>query len=122
MADGSESAVAAVRGRERGRVMRQRGRIDANQREIVAALRAVGCSVESLAQLGGGVPDLLVGRGGVNYLLEVKDGLKPPSRRVLTDDEAGWHRNWRGGVVVVKSVSDALRAVGVVTDLEPKEV
>jgi hypothetical protein len=93
--------------------MRQRGRVDYNQHEIVAALRLVGCSVESLAPVGNGVPDLLVGRGGRNFLLEVKDGGKSPSRIRLTRDQVAWHREWRGKVYVVSSVDEALAAVGV---------
>ena len=49
--------------------MRRRPRVDANQAEIVAALRAAHCSVQSLASLGDGAPDLLVGHAGANVLL-----------------------------------------------------
>ena len=92
--------------------MRRAARIDDNQHEIVDALRAAGASVQSLASMGRGVPDLLVGRHGVNYLMEVKDGSKPPSRRALTLDEANWHLAWNGQVCIVQSVDDALAAVG----------
>jgi len=37
-------------------------RVDATQAEIVAALKAEGCEVISLAGVGNGVPDLLVRR------------------------------------------------------------
>lgn len=40
--------------------MRRAGRIDANQAEIVKALRAIGCSVQSLAGVGNGCADLVV--------------------------------------------------------------
>lgn len=89
-------------------------KVDANQSEIVAALRAVGCTVLSLASMGDGCPDAIVGRGGVNYLLEIKDGTKPPSRRKLTPAEQEWVDSWRGQVTVVESVQEALNAVGVV--------
>jgi hypothetical protein len=88
--------------------MRQRARIDVNQPEIVAALRAAGAAVASLAAVGKGVPDLLVSRAGVNYLLEVK--ASPRSK--LTPDEAAWHAAWQGPVAVVYSVEEALAAVG----------
>ena len=52
--------------------MRRAAKIDANQTEIVKALRQVGASVQSLASTGKGCPDLLVGFRGVNWLLEVK--------------------------------------------------
>jgi hypothetical protein len=89
-------------------------RVDANQRAIVAALRDVGASVEHLHTLGEGAPDLLVGFRGVNTLLEVKDGSKPPSRRRLTPDEATWHAAWRGQVTVVETIDEALAAIGAV--------
>lgn len=100
--------------------MRRAARVDDNQAEIVGALRDVGYSVQSLAALGKGVPDLLVGgidrRTGqeANWIMEVKDGSKPPSDRRLTPDEAAWHERWAGPVAVVETVEDALRLVGVV--------
>jgi hypothetical protein len=95
--------------------MMHHGRIDANQPEIVKALRAAGASVQSLADLGRGVPDLLVGWRGINLLFEVKDGAKRPSARRLTPGEEQWHRRWRGQVVVVESVDDALHALAPTT-------
>lgn len=92
--------------------MRRAAKVDDNQGEIVAALRAAGCSVTSLASVGRGCPDLVVGRAGVTYLLEVKDGKKPLSKRRLTPDEKAWHESWRGQVAVVESVQEALTAVG----------
>ena len=91
--------------------MRRAARIDNNHAEIVKALRAIGCSVQPLASLGGGVPDLLVGRQGFNVLLEVKDGSKPPSARVLTADERDWHAKWAGQVAVVMTAEEAQLAV-----------
>lgn len=92
--------------------MRRRAKVDDNQSEIVAALRAAGCSVTSLASIGKGCPDIVVGRGGVNYLMEIKDGNKPPSKRRLTKDEQEWHATWNGHVAIVESVEDALHCVG----------
>jgi len=93
--------------------MRRAARVDDNQAEIVAALRKCGCTVQSLAAVGNGVPDLLVGRAGVNYLLEVKDGSKPKSARELTPDELRWLYAWRGSAAVVETVEEAMKAVGV---------
>lgn len=81
---------------------------DANQAAIVAALRAAGCTVESLHRVGGGVPDLLVGYRGRNMLLEAKDGSKPPSARKLLPGQVRWHAAWKGDVHVVESVDEAL--------------
>lgn len=93
--------------------MRRRPRVDGNHPEIVRALRQVGATVESLASVGGGVPDLLVGFHGLTVLLEVKDGRRPPSERKLTEAEKAFLRDWRGGpALVVGSVEAALAAIG----------
>lgn len=88
-------------------------RVDANQREVVEALRKAGCSVQSLASMGGGVPDLLVYSpySKTLWLLEVKDGNKPPSQRKLTEAQVEWHKNWLGKVHIVCNAEDALWTV-----------
>jgi DnaJ-domain-containing protein 1 len=96
-----------------GEKMRKAARTDRNQAEIAAALRTVGASVQSLAAMGNGVPDLLVGFRRATYLLEVKDGNLKPSARELTPDQIAWHLGWNGGAcVVVNSVGEALAAIG----------
>lgn len=92
--------------------MRRAAKVDANQAQIVSALQAAGASVQSLAALGDGVPDLLVGFRSQNWLLEIKDGSKPPSARELTGDQIRWHIGWRGHAMVVNSVDEALIAIG----------
>jgi hypothetical protein len=90
--------------------MRRAAHTDANQSEIVDALRAAGASVEpKLARIGEGVPDLLVGIRGVTTVMEVKDGAKVLSKKKLTTDEVRWHNNWNGSVYVVESVEQALQ-------------
>ncbi len=86
---------------------------DANQAAIVKALRKVGASVCILSAVGQGCPDLLVGHGGANYLLEIKDGSLPPSARKLTPDQEAWHAVWLGEVEVVKDIPEALAAIGI---------
>ena len=92
-------------------MMRRAARTDTNQAEIVAALRKAGATVQHLHAIGQGTPDLLVGYAGQNFLLEIKDGAKSPSRRRLTPDEEQWHRQWKGQVVVVGDVAEALSTV-----------
>ena len=94
--------------------MRKYGRIDDNHTAIVETLRAIGCTVQSLASVGGGCPDLLVSRNGKLWLLEIKDGDKPPSRQTLTADQIIWHNNWNGVVHIVNNVETALQAVGAI--------
>ena len=91
--------------------MRARGRIDANQNEVVAALRAVGCNVAITSALGSGFVDLVVYRPatGLLRLIELKDGSKPPSKRKLTPDEEEFARKFP--VWVVHSVAEAFKAM-----------
>lgn len=91
--------------------MRRAARTDANHTEVVKGLLAIGASVEDLSRVGGGCPDLAVGFRGMNTFLEVKDGDKPPSKRALTPDQQKWHAAWRGHVVVVNNVEEAIKAV-----------
>ena len=80
-------------------------------------MRDCGCSVLDLAQIGGGVPDLLVGYRGLNYLIELKsidekgkmsDGAQRSAVRQLA-----WATMWRGTPVkVVTDLLGALTAVG----------
>lgn len=84
-------------------------RTDSNHSEIVTALRRLGCTVQSLHEVGHGVPDLLIGIRGQNLLAEVKDGEKSPSRRQLTPDEREWHTAWRGQVAVISSIDEAMQ-------------
>ncbi len=92
--------------------MRFRPRLDANQQAIVKELLRLGCSVQSLASVGGGAPDLLVGYRGVSYLIELKDGDKPPSARKLTPKEADWHAKWKGQVAIAENINDVVKAIG----------
>jgi hypothetical protein len=92
--------------------MKLRPRTDRNHAEIVEALRRAGCEVVSLAAIAHGCPDLLVARAGVNTLLEIKDGSKRPSQRKLTPEQQVFHARWPGPCVVVESIEQALKAVG----------
>jgi hypothetical protein len=91
--------------------MRRAARVDANHQMIVGGLRACGATVQSLAPVGAGCPDLLVGHRGRNLLLEIKDGRRPPSERKLTPDQQKWHADWQGAVIVVENVEQAVAAL-----------
>ena len=96
--------------------MRRYGRVDDNQKQIVHWLRQAGATVQSLATIGGGCPDLLVGFRDRNYLFEIKDGSKSPSARQLTPDETKWHAEWKGQVYVVERPEAALLIIGATND------
>jgi len=90
---------------------RRAARIDGNHEAVVEALETVGATVQSLAAVGDGCPDLLVARAGRIYLIEVKDGSKPPSARALTADQRRWIDWFNGDVHVVTSVQEAIDVV-----------
>jgi hypothetical protein len=96
--------------------MRRAARVDVNQPEIVEALRAVGAHVLHTHQLKNAF-DLLIGFRGQLYIIEVKDGSKPPSKRRLTDGELQCKEDFeRVGVPyhVAESVGDALEIIGAI--------
>lgn len=83
-------------------------KVDANQAEIVKALRKCGVSVQSTASMGNGFPDLVAGKGALTWLIEVKG---PKGK--LTNDQIEFIDAWNGTVHIARSIDDALRIVGV---------
>lgn len=83
--------------------MRFAGQVDENQAFIAEGLRKAGRSVRILSAAGDGIPDLLVGYHGINYLLEVKieKGKLTPAQKKFFD-------SWQGQAVVVRSLDQAL--------------
>jgi len=94
--------------------MRRAAKADANQAEIVAALRARGATVLMTHQLSSGQKqcglDLDVGYQGIDQRVEIKDGSKPPSAQKLTPAEDEEIRTWKGRPIeIVTSVDDAMK-------------
>ena len=87
--------------------MRYAARVDANQEQIVSALRAAGAYVWII-----GLPvDLLVGFKGHTFLVEIKDGPKKRLTKLQTD----FFKNWGGGTLCrVDSPDSALRMIGMI--------
>ena len=94
--------------------MRRAAKVDRNQAEVVAALRAAGATVEPMHAVGRGFPDLAVGFRGATFLIEVKDPSGSPSHRALTERQRDWHAAWRGQVAVVEDAQAALAVLGLV--------
>lgn len=95
--------------------MRRAAKVDANQAEIVGALRSVGAQVLDLSRVGQGCPDILVGFRGKNHLLEIKrPKAKGEAAGRLTEDQLRFMAGWigRGQAAVVRTVDDALRVIG----------
>ena len=100
--------------------MRTAAKVDANQPEIVSQLRDIpGCTVWITSMVGHGGPDFVIGWMGVNYLIELKDGDKVPSKRKLTKDEKKFHAQWAGQIDKAESFEDCLRIIGVSTESAP---
>ena len=104
-------------------------RVDTNQPKIVKKFRAIeNTSVSHLHKVGHGMVDVVVGMGGisvvgdteailkkleglegivvfggVNLLVEIKDGSLTPSQKKLTTAEEKWHREWKGQVCIIES-------------------
>lgn len=84
-------------------------RTDANQQQIIDAVRAVGAAVYSLHKIGSGSPDLAIGYRGRNYLVEVK----VPGGK-LNKMQVGFKAMWAGQYDVVSTVDEALRVIGAI--------
>ncbi|MGI4863712.1 MAG: hypothetical protein ACRYFZ_07280 [Janthinobacterium lividum] len=91
---------------------RTAARVDANQPEIVKALRAIGATILHTHQLKNCF-DLLVGYRGRTFLMEVKDPAQPPSKRHLTEGEAEFKATWRGSPYHVVHTAD--EAIAIIT-------
>lgn len=91
--------------------MRKYARKDSNHKEIIQVFRDLGATVFDTASLGSGFPDCVIGFRGVNVLVEIKDGLLPPSKRKLTLDEQKFHDTWRGRVVIINNVEEAIELI-----------
>ena len=87
--------------------MRRAARVDANQRQIIEALRAAGAYVWII-----GLPvDLLVGYKNHTMLMEIKAG---PKKR-LTALQQDFFKKWGGGTLVrVDGPEAALAALRVI--------
>lgn len=84
-------------------------RTDANQKIIVEMFRKLGFSVFVSSSIGHGFPDIVCGKNGINLLVEIKDGDKPPSARKLTEEEEKFRESWNGQYCVVTCVEEVMR-------------
>ena len=82
------------------------GKVDGNHAEIIKALREHAIAAVSIAQVGGGVPDVLCGFRDLTMALEVK---MPGAK--LTAAEREFHETWPGHIAVVETAEEAITAV-----------
>jgi hypothetical protein len=97
-------------------------KIDANQPRIVEQLRKLHVSVRVLSMVGEGFPDLILGFRKMCFIIELKDGSLPPSKRKLTPEEQKFADTWRGQYAVCETLEEILIVIGykVVTDDGPQ--
>ena len=83
-------------------------RVDDNHREVVDEFRATmkEATLFDLSGAGGGITDCIVGWRGMNFLFEIKDPSKSPSRRKLTPAQIKFHGEWQGQKSVVLSAAE----------------
>jgi hypothetical protein len=91
--------------------MKYAAKVDRNQPEIVAALRAIGARVVCTHTMGQGMTDLVVDYHGRTCLMEIKDPLQPPSKRRLTPAQAEFHAAWTGPIYTVETPEEAVLCV-----------
>ena len=89
-----------------GRMPKYAAKTDANQKEIVDALKKIGAGVVVL----GRPVDLLVGFRARNFLLEVKSKDNKPHHK-RNKDQHKWIKNWPGQVRIVFSAEEAIQVV-----------
>ena len=90
--------------------MRKVARTDTNQKHIVQGLRDVGATVLHTHQRGSGAPDIIVGYRGRNFMFEIKSD----ENATLTPDEQDFIDAWRGDMMIVYSLEDALMFIGAI--------
>ena len=83
-------------------------RVDDNQKDVVAEVRKYlpEATVRDLSGAGFGIPDLLIGWQGINFLFEIKDPEKPASKRDLTDHQKKFHGEWQGQVQIAHTAAE----------------
>lgn len=82
-------------------------RVDKNHAEIKEVFKKAGWSVFDAKNIGQGFPDLIVGKHGSTFLVEIKT----PTGK-LTTPQREFMLNWKGGaVVILRTVEEALNFI-----------
>jgi hypothetical protein len=98
--------------------------VDKNQAEIVRELEKMSqmnrdlgdpsnaISIVNLSRVGSGVPDLLIGYRGWNYLIEIKNPKQPERFRKLTPEQEKFHNDYCGHATVAETVEEIVSEIG----------
>lgn len=79
-------------------------KVDANHAKIVKTFKQLGFSVCDLSACGLGVPDLLLAKGKMNYLVEIKS-----DKGTFTEPQVEFIKAWNADIFVVRSVDEAIK-------------
>ena len=72
-------------------------KVDTIQRPLVKQLEAHGATFQSMAAVGRGCPDGIVGFLGLTAVVEFKSGARAAKRKSKTaEQQAAWRQNWKG--------------------------
>jgi predicted membrane-bound mannosyltransferase len=88
--------------------VRRAAKVDANATQIESALKAAGCTVQSLAPIGRGCPDALAAKDGLMWLFEYKN---PRGKDEVNEAQTKWHIAWNAPVYVVRTPDEALAVI-----------
>ena len=93
--------------------MRRHGKPDANQAEIIEALRGIPeCSVLVLSSVGNGCPDVAVGYRGFNFFFEIKNPDRSPNENPGPEArQQAFRDRWFGQVQRVTSLKEIITAM-----------
>lgn len=87
----------------------RRNRRDCNHAEIVEAFQRLGWSVLDTAEMGRGVPDLVIGdRSHGTHMVEIKNTKTYYGRKGLSKSQKAFTERWQGAVYVVTSLDDVV--------------
>lgn len=79
-------------------------KVDNNHSEIVKTFKQLGYAVCDLSRCGLGVPDLLISKSRVNYLVEIKT-----DKGKLTEPQQEFIKNWNADIYVIRSIDEAIK-------------
>lgn len=80
-------------------------RVDGNQKEIVKMLREAFYSVACTHVVGNDFPDLVIGKGGRTWLVELKD-----KKGKLSPGQERFREEWKGSEVIeARTIEDILK-------------
>ena len=86
-------------------VFMRAAKVDANQPEVVKALRKAGWYVLIISQLKN-CCDLMISKNGRTIAIEVKDGAKSKAAQKLSEGETKFMNAWQGEYKIIASLDD----------------